>query len=105
MAPSLDALLASVADADACYMAWNARSPGWGAGPECSIAAGRLCATRAADVRTQLPLLAEVPIHWPAAPLAGLAAFRNAVMAEKRFVERAAVDTPSNVSHLSLIHI
>lgn len=100
MAPSLDALLASVADADACYMAWNARSPGWGAGPECSIAAGRLCATRAADVRTQLPLLAEVPMHWPAAPLAGLAAFRNAVMAEKRFVERAAVDTPSNVSHL-----
>lgn len=99
-AAALAAVLASVDDVHAAYVAWNAASPGWKSGPELQWRNGQLQPTDAALARTRVPLLAEVAPRWTATPLPGLASFRQTVNAELRFVREAAPGTPSNAVYL-----
>ncbi|KAL4402153.1 hypothetical protein ACI68E_001805 [Malassezia pachydermatis] len=100
--PLLEAVLTSIDEVSAAYMAWNAASPGWDAGPDLEWREGALVATQAAVARTQVPVVAEL---WPertGQPLPGLAAFRQAVQAEYEYVTgTGTIDTStSNASYL-----
>lgn len=95
----LQEVLASVDDFAAAYVAWNAAIPGWTYGPELTCDQGQWVPTRASVGRSQVPLISEKPIHWTAAPLAGLASFRHAVQAEIKYIEHSHAQS-SNAPYL-----
>ncbi|WFC96201.1 hypothetical protein MBRA1_002857 [Malassezia brasiliensis] len=112
---ALEAVAASAADLDACYAAWNVRSYGWHAGPEFTLGPApqgwsamvdEQCVHVASPAlwRIALPIRSDVALPSAPQPLAGLAAFRNAVEAELRFLERIEAGTTaesvSNARHL-----
>lgn len=94
MTHPLERVLTSMDDVGEAYVAWNAVSPAWRAGPELVWRDGTYVPTEAAIIRTCTPVLYEIHASYAAAPLCGLASFRNVVSAELSFVQ--ATDSPQN---------